>query len=152
MVKRIERILAVDQGNESGFAVKVGDRITWGSRSFKHYHDNAARWFAFHGWFSDLILENEPKCIAYEKPFFRGKASMQLYGYAVLIEMIAHIYETPCLEIHGQTIKKHAGIKSGKPILEAENRWGHIAPIANDHEADALWLLDYVATNAEYTK
>ena len=43
------------------------------------------------------------------------------------------------------TIKRHAGVKKGKLNDKAKQR-GWV--VKNDHEADALFLLDYVKENA----
>ncbi len=151
MAKKIKNILSLDQGNVTGFACKTDSRVTFGHRDFNAYIDIPARWFSFHGWFSDLLSETKPDLVTYEQPFFRGKNSLALYGYVVHLETICFIYDTKCKKVNGSAIKKHAGVAPNeKPVAQAEKKWGHIQPVQNDHEADALWLMDYTAVHYQY--
>ena len=144
----MNRVLAFDQGNTTGWAFADDDgEITFGTWHFDTTLSEAARWVCAGRVISDTIVELQPQVVAYERPFFRGKASLQLYGYAVAIEMMAYMHEVPCLAVHGASIKAHAGVRAGKPVAEARARgW----EVDDDHQADALFLLDYVRVKAAW--
>ena len=141
-------ILALDCAAATGWALGVGAPRSWGVVLFEST-DRAVRWRAFHDWLADMVTEHQPGILAYEKPIFRGGGSLSLAGYAVVIEMIACAHDLMVTGIGITTIKKHAGVKGKiKPIAAAQARgWN----VANSHEADACWLLDYVASGLRET-
>ena len=136
-------ILALDQGTYTGWAygTNLGE---YGSINFKS--DNRIEsWIKYNKWLQEKIEEIKPLCVVVEQPFFRGKSSDYLFHFSNQARLLAHIHKLAFLEVHGMTIKRHAGVKKGKLNDKAKQR-GWV--VKNDHEADALFSLDYVKENA----
>jgi hypothetical protein len=142
----VSGILALDCAAATGWAYGTAGPEQWGTIHFTA-KDRAAKWQAFREWLDGMIAAHSPDMLAYEKPFLRGAGSMSLIGYCVAVECAAHDHGLIVAPVHNATVKKHAGIKGAdKPIAAARARgWD----VQNSHEADAVWLLDYVANGLE---
>lgn len=137
-------ILALDAATVTGWAAnRVGETVRSGTITLTAKADRAQRWHELGLQLNVLIARVRPAMLAYERPFLRGHGSMALFGFAVQIELAAYRNSLPVLPISPHVIKKHAGAKTKADILEAAKAKGW--PAANEHEADACWLLDYVA-------
>jgi len=138
------KILALDQGTITGWAYGFKDE-EFGSIEFIN-KNKIERWVEFCEWLDRFIKEIKPFTIVIEKPFFRGKSSDYLMAFANMSKVVAHKNEVAHMEVHGMTIKRHAGVKQGKLVNQAKDRgWN----VSDDHQADALFLLDYVKKNGE---
>ena len=141
-------IFAIDAATTTGWALMMPHGLRCGTRDFGQKNDRAVRLMNFYDWL-DAMLSYHPEVtmIAYEKPIFRGSNSFLLMGFCALIEMFCARRSLDVLPVNLSTIKKHAGVKAGeKPIAEARARgW----KVANDHEADAAFLLDYATQQME---
>lgn len=147
-------VLALDQGTTTGWAYgRTGDRMgaySFGSMAFrpagpKTPHDKWATLGRFRRWLEDQLRRTRADIIVYERPFFRGPGSMYLYGFANLIECAGYEAGVRVFDKTPDQIKKRAGIKraqrkdKGAMVKAARLIW---PGVQNDHEADALWLLD----------
>ncbi len=139
-------ILSLDTAAATGWAYGTDGPETWGTIHFSAT-DRAARWWAFHAWLCDMVDDHQPELIAIEKPIFRGSGSVTLAGFLVQAELVAYVREIGIVAVNVSTIKKHANVFGAeKPIAAARARgWD----VQNSHEADACWLLDYVASGLE---
>jgi hypothetical protein len=139
------RILALDTGGKCGWVVGTTEPEAFGTASFDAT-DRAARWWAFHAWLADMVDTHEPELIAYEAPIHRGAGSLTLAGFVVVAELVAYLHELGIVPVNNATLKKHAGVRHGKLVEVALARgWA----VEDDHQADAAWLLDYVASGLD---
>ena len=137
-------ILALDQGTTTGWAYGVKDS-EFGSKTFND-EINVQRWISYCKWLDQKVKSVAPVALVTEKPFFRGRSSDYLVAFANMSKVVAHKNEVAHLEVHGMTIKRHAGVSKGKLTKQALAKgWN----VKNDHEADALFLLDFVRKNGE---
>lgn len=151
-------ILALDLGTNTGWATQQsgGGLITSGVQTFKpsRFEGGGMRFLRMRVWLTEL----EEACGGIRAIWFeevrrhRGTDAAHIYGglFGILSEW-AENRKIPYAGVPVGTIKKHAtgnGSASKGAMIEAARRLGH-AP-ADDNEADALCLLDWVrATQRE---
>ena len=162
------RILALDLGATTGWAVIVGNKVRWhGQVLFKG--DRAQRFVTFRDWLIYHItgwcgvVENGidvngcgKACLIFERPFSRGLAATRsLWGMAGIAEEVAlDEYKVACLDIVPSTIKKWAtgnGRASKDNMIVAAEALIHysVPEPLGEHEADAIILGLYAAENIE---
>lgn len=109
-------------------------------------------------WLSDQITVHAPSLVVFEAPILRDghtaiDTARKLMCLAGHVELVCYRREVRCLEAHLQTIKKHAtgNGRAGKEEVTAAavRRFG---PVADDNEADALWLLDHAISLIRKTR
>lgn len=143
-------VLGLDLGEHTGFAITGQHdpvRVCW----MKHYPSGTLNRPLRFATFSDdlraTILDWHPGVIAYELPLSRGQAAKRtLFGYAAIVEAVAHAAGLPSLDINVGSVKRHAGAlpTAGKePVIAAARLLG-FAP-EGEHDADAAVLADLVA-------
>ncbi len=90
--------------------------------------------------------------VVYETPLARGQdATRILWGIAGLLEATVTRAQRPILDVAVPTIKKFATGSGSAPKLEmlaaATQKFGYTG--GNEHEADAVCLLNYAVANLE---
>ena len=135
------RVLALDTAGATGWALGEQEPTSWGTVAFDAKADRAERWCAFREWLERMIAEHGPAVLAYELPFHRGHGSTTLVGFGIVAEIAAYDRALTVVPVHNATIRKHAGVRHGK-LVEAAHARGW--PVEDDHQADAVFLLDYV--------
>ena len=145
-IPRIERVLALDTGSACGWATVCRDGLLWTPPQFGSAHfpqlDRARRWREFHDWLADFVFEAKPDIIAYERGFHRGPGSLSLFGFHVVAEMVGDLHGVTVLAVANATIRKFSGVRHGKLMESAGLRGWRVA---DDHQADACFLAEYVA-------
>lgn len=147
------RILALDLGTKTGWAIKIDRHITSGEKEFKldRFEGGGMRYLKFKTWLStlkeqagslDLVMFEEVRRHA-------GTTAAHLYG-----GFLAHL--TAWCEAEGipyqgvpvATIKAHAtgkGNSKKEVMIAAMVRKGHKLSASDDNEADALAILYYAS-------
>ena len=141
-------ILALDTGTLTGWAVSYEDspnEIEYGTHDYGGL-DRAAAWEQFRKdvCFDIKLMPDSKRLIAYEKTIHRGAGSVKLTGFICFAEYAAWQMSAQIMHFHNASIKKYAtgnGHASKNDMIQAAVNKGW-SP-ANEHEADALWLLDY---------
>ncbi len=150
-------VLAIDIGGDMGWALRHHGIRTSGIKAFRdnRFEGGGMRYIKFVAFLNELKDGLGRIDVVYfeEVNRHRGTAAAHAYG-GYLAHLTAWCIQNsiPYSGIPVQTIKKHAlGKGSGKGTKKddmmhaaAEKGWSP----ANDDEADAMWLLDYVL--AEY--
>jgi hypothetical protein len=144
-------LLALDLGTQSGWALRSGDNaITSGSISFKpgRFEGGGMRFLRFKRWLDEVQSLADGLAAVYFEEVRRHAGVDAAHAYG---GFLAHL--TAWCEHHGVpyqgvpvgTIKKHATGKGNadKAAMLAAMRARGFAP-ADDNEADALALLDWV--------
>ena len=141
-------ILAIDLGNEYGWAVKQSastdygwERLTSGSKN-----NPGKKFQLFEYWLRELN-DIELTAIYYELVQWNNGASASRAhsGYIAVLQMYAYRREIPCEGVAVKTIKKYwtGNGRATKEMMIAEaNKRGFETD--NDNCADALALLHYV--------
>ena len=146
------RVIALDLGTRTGFAIQSGRTTISGTMDFtpKRFESSAMRFVRFRQWITELVMDG-PCHIAFEEVRrHMGTDAAHCYGglLAHLLE-ITEVNGIACEGIPVGTIKRHATGKgnAGKPLMidAALNRWPH-QDVQDDNHADALCLLDYILT------
>ena len=142
-------ILALDLGTTTGYAIG-GEAIQSGTMRWAKRgaaEDAGARFRRFSAWLRETITENGVSRVVYED-VRRHNATVAAHIYGGFKYALAAICGELGVEYEGVgvgVIKKHAterGNASKLEMLAAANARGWQP--ADDNEADALWLLDYV--------
>lgn len=145
----IDRILALDPGLRLGWAVGDGKCIITCTHNLFEVAGNTGRVLAcLEAWLADMVSEHRPTLIVYEAPVKFGGGWQLRAGMAAIIRLVAYRSDVAVIEVSPSAIKKHAtgnGRADKEAMIEAATakRWSAV----NEHEADALWLLDYARKN-----
>lgn len=110
----------------------------------------------FQRWLNDLTSAVKPKLIAFEAPLVLGgrdgapvvtnlDTSRLLFGFAAVVEIVAHDHGVPTVEVNVQTIKKsfagHGFAKKEQMVARcAELGW----EARDHHQADAAGIWHHV--------
>lgn len=153
--KKLPVILALDLGTQTGWAVRLADgQITSGSESFKpgRFEGGGMRYLRFRQWLEELhTLTGKIEQIYFEEVRrHMGVDAAHAYG-GFLAHLSAWCEDKglPYLGVPVGTIKKHITGKgnAGKQSVISAVRAKGFAP-ADDNEADALALLDFILTKS----
>ncbi len=143
-------ILALDLASRTGWAHSLGAS---GVQDFTPRRGDSPgmRWIEFRGWLNRLLDSAPADIIVYEQAHHRGGAATHV-AHALIgaVESIAAERKIEITSRHTATIKKHA-TGSGRANKEemfqaAREKWAD-RTLADDNEADALWLLDLVLSD-----
>lgn len=145
------KIIAFDLGRIFAFAHNIDAQIT----THHVFFEPAARPHRFaccYVWLYAHISElKQLDAVVYETPFARGcDATRSLWGYACLIEAVASRCNLPVVDVAVPTIKKFAtehGKACKEDMIAAAKKFGYHGN--NEHEADAVCLLEYAKANLE---
>jgi Holliday junction resolvasome RuvABC endonuclease subunit len=138
------KILAIDPGANFGWALRITKtRVMHGTEDFAKYAGVDGRAHRrFYDWLDDFLYTAKPELIVSEAPIFRGKYSEYLYGFSVIIAMLAFKHRIPTERVHLMTIKKSitgSGKAEKQDMIAAVRALGYNP--ATEHEADALAIL-----------
>lgn len=152
----METIIALDLGTKCGWAIRQGGVTTSGSQPFtpQRFEGGGMRFLRFKRWLQEIAGTGTVSAIYFEEVRrHMGVDAAHCYG-----GFMAHLTawceaQDPKIPYQGipvGTIKKHYTGKGNadKPTMIAQARRRGHAP-ADDNEADALALLDYVLHLAE---
>ena len=139
-------ILALDLASVTGWAESGG---LSGVQSFypRRGDSPGMRWVEFRAWLNRL-LDSLPEVgiIGYEQCHHRGGAATHVaHSLIALVETVAAERGLELTNRHASSIKKHAvgrGNASKDEMLGAARRKWPDVDIADDNQADALWLLN----------
>mgnify|MGYP003576292050 CR=1 FL=1 len=148
------RILALDLGTKTGWALWDGERIESGVQIFalERGESPGMRFLRFNAWLNQMSLGLE--LVAYEKPHHRGGAATEIAcGFSTRVHELCARRRIEYASVHTATLKKFAvgrGNADKDMILEAAfQRWRNQFPQEEalhrglDDQADALWVLEW---------
>jgi crossover junction endodeoxyribonuclease RuvC len=141
------KIIAFDLGSTLAWATNappsnVGSKTFEGKRPVRFA--DTQRWL-------ERFFSEPFDVVVYETPFARGRdATRSLWGIAGILEAVATNFALPIIDVAVPTIKKFAtgnGMASKLEMISAAKKFGY--KVDNDHEADAVCLLNYAIANLE---
>ena len=139
------KVIGIDQASHTGFAViRDGELVKSGTQVFSG--DLAKRLSGFLKWFRELVFDELPDFVVFEKPHFRGYAAT-ISGSALigLIQLVCYETGVACEGVHSATLKKAAtgyGRATKKAMTAAANdkEGTKLKVKENNDEADAIHL------------
>lgn len=145
----MSRILALDLGNKTGFAVKIDGEINSGMQDFspRRWDGGGMRFLRFRRWLEEIHLSTSFKEVYYEEVRrHRGTDAAHVYGgLQGVLTAWCEENKIPYEAIPVGTIKKWATGHGGcnkQAMIDAAVAKGWEP--ADHNEADAQHLLDYV--------
>jgi len=158
------KILALDCGLSTGFAVYFGDmkgRIESGVQTFKAQRGESPgiRFLYFRTWVERMINRIKPDLVVYEMSIRRGGAATELQiGMTTRVQEMCSVLKTEYIKVHLSTVKKFATgsgraskqdmIKAANKLLASQKR--KIRYVTNsDDEADAIMILAWAINEFE---
>lgn len=154
------RILALDPGNVTGWAVRdEGGIISSGTWNLtpKRHEGGGMRYLRFRSKLREVIHLTGIDAVFYERVRgHRGTTAAQVYGgFEAQITEFAESRGLPYEGIHTSEVKQAATGKGGgrgtgkDAVVEAaQTRWPDI-PIEDDNHADALWISEVAANRID---
>jgi Holliday junction resolvasome RuvABC endonuclease subunit len=146
----IKNILALDTSTVTGVAILRDRMVGFRTIDLKKFNKEPGQLHSvFYKEVDNLISVTEPEIIYKEQGFFasgRGKAAKCLYGFHVIVDMLAYKHGLKVIDIANTTLKKVTtgnGQASKEDMMKVIIDKGYI--ITNDHEADAVAVLLYAA-------
>ena len=137
-------IFALDPGRQTGWAFLADEgTLIYGTSKFI-WTSHGQTLAAYADWLADIITAHKPAMLAYESPIRFGGGWELMAQFAGVIKLVCWRREILCIEVAPLTIKKHAtgsGRASKMEMMAAARKRGWVPK--TDHEADALWILDY---------
>ena len=157
----VTAILALDLGMRTGYAIRENGRVESGVQVFdvKRGESPGMRYLRFNRWLADVchagldaVFGRDALAvgfIVYEQTHHRGGAATEVAaGFATRAQEFCARHGLEHAAVHTATLKKFAtgrgNAKKPEMIAAAQARFGY--PVADDNEADALWLLAYAET------
>lgn len=140
---------ALDLATVTGWAVESCGIVTSGTISFRgsRYEGGGMRYLRFRRWLREMIESEKPRAIFYEevRRHLSTDAAHVYGGFLAILQTECEAREIPYLGIPVGTIKKKAtgrgNAKKPDMIAAARTRWPDQI-IADDNQADALWILE----------
>ena len=151
------RILALDLGTKTGWALWDGRRIESGVQTFalERGESPGMRFIRFNRWLDGLLKQNggalcAVELIAYEKPHHRGGAATEIAcGFSTRVHEFCASHRIEFASVHSSTLKKFAtgrgNAQKADMIQGALARWAD-QKLESDDQADALWVLQWAMT------
>ncbi len=143
-----KQILAIDPATKTGWAHTCGASGVW-DLSLKADESSGMRLVRFEGKLLEILDTIGADIIVYEGARYNSGRNANSNAFK-LVSKLEGIIEKICEEegyvecknYNISQIKSHAGAKKKEEILQkAKEKWSDRI-IADDNEADALWLLD----------
>ena len=141
-------ILAIDSGTKTGWATWIHGSYDSGVQDFSLKRGESAgmRFFNFRSWLNRMLNKFKIDIVIYEQPHHRGGAATMVgVGLVTRIQEECDIREIQYTPLHSATLKKFATgegrASKDLMLLLARKKWGDL--VADDNEADALWLMEY---------
>ena len=144
------KILALDLGTHTGWALFNGNRVESGVQVFdvKRGESPGMRYLRLNNWLNeiDLLTEGGLDLVVYEQCHMRGGAATEVAaGFSTRVQAFCAGDDIEHSAVHSATLKKFATGhgNAGKPDMIAAARLKLGFKGDDDNEADALWLLEY---------
>lgn len=146
-------VIGIDPGTACGWAVldmATGDRVASGTwdLSARRHEGGGMRFVRARRLVDELLLSYNKVVLVYEE-VRRHAGTDAAHVYGGLIATFAATCEeqtVPYTGIPVGTVKKTATGKGNAPkglmVEAARERWGHPLRLADDNEADALWIAE----------
>ncbi len=138
-------ILALDLATKTGWAHSLGPS---GTQDFKPRRGDSPgmRWIEFRAWLVRVLDAAPTDVVGYEQAHHRGGAATHVaHSLISIVEAVTAERGIEITNRHTATIKKHA-LGTGRGDKDAMIKAARVKfprkDIADDNEADALWLLD----------
>jgi len=140
-------ILALDLGNEFGYAIKQSATIDsgWDRLSKKGSTDHGRKFHNFACWLNDVV---DVDIVYYEEVMNHGPggvyAAHAYGGFLAILQLWAHKRNIPCVGVGVGAIKKSftgKGKATKEMMIKEANKRGFDTD--NDNDADAIALLHY---------
>lgn len=142
-------ILSLDLGTKTGFAHSLG---VSGVQDFTARRGDSPgmRWIEFRAWLCRLLDSAPADVVIYEQAHHRGGAATHVaHALIGVVEAVAAERSMQVTSRHTASIKKHAlgkGNADKAAMFQAARQKWNDRTLADDNEADALWLLDLAIT------
>ncbi len=140
------KILALDMATKTGWAVLDGNHIVEsGVQDFTkgRGESNGLLFLRFRKWLDALVVEAQPRLVAYERAHYRGGAATELcVGLQTRAQEIAEKYNCLCAPVATTTLKKFStgrGNADKAEVIVAAARVLGRQPV-DDNEADAVMV------------
>lgn len=156
------RILALDLGTTTGWALYDGARLESGVQTFalERGESPGMRFIRFNRWLQELVGPCHPPAlesprvglIAYEKPHHRGGAATEIAcGFSTRVHEFCARHAIEYASAHTATLKKFAVGKGNAQKVDmldaAIQRWrdqfSKLSGLGTYDQADALWVLEW---------
>lgn len=146
------RLLALDHGTRTGWAVGCGDRLpAVGSRKNPHAGGGAELepfWEAHDHWLTGVITDFQPNLVVWERPILAkhtNHASVEVtFGLQAITGLCCRRMGIPCRRVTVQQAKiclTGSGRASKEEMLEAAREFGLVGLVYHDEaDAFAVWL------------
>ncbi len=137
-------------------AFDLGANMAWADLAQTAHHffegNRVVRFAAIASWLQGFSWKKYD-VVVYETPLARGQAATRsLWGIAGILEAAVTCANLPIVDVAVPTIKKFAtgnGFAAKDDMIKAAQKFGYIGQ--NEHEADAVCLLNYAIANLETT-
>lgn len=155
-IRQSARILAIDLGTTTGWAMAENGSISSGEQDFHRYAGSKSRpaehvgqpFVSFHDWLLGVVSERRPEAICYEEVYrWNGAAAARAFGaYRGMMLYAAAKAGIPCVPYSPSEIKRfmtNNGNASKEMVIAAvKRRFPSLAPDEIDNNrADALAIL-----------
>lgn len=149
LIGMFDKILALDLGGNTGWAMEANKVITSGSENFKstRFESSGMKFLKFKKWLSEMLSIQKPEIVVYEQVHrHMGTAAAHSYGaYLGILQATCEERSLPYAGIDVGTIKKFfSGSGSADKfamIAEAKKRFPDHTITSSD-QADALAILE----------
>jgi len=142
-------LLALDMATRTGWALWTGASRYSGVQRFdlQRGESPGMRFLRFAAWLAKMLADNAPTVVYYEQTHHRGGAATSVAeGLLAVLLMKAAEAEVEICPVHSGTLKKFAtgrgNASKAEMLAAARERWPE-QNVADDDQADALWLLAY---------
>jgi Holliday junction resolvasome RuvABC endonuclease subunit len=141
------KILALDLGTKTGWAMLEGGRIESGVQisDVKRGESPGMRYIRFNRWLEE-IADPKPDVIVFEQAHHRGGAATETAaGFSTRVLEFCARHGIEHSSVHSATLKKFAtgSGRAEKADMIARARERFKPDLADDNEADALWILEW---------
>jgi crossover junction endodeoxyribonuclease RuvC len=145
------KILALDLGTRTGWALLEDGHVESGVQVFdvKRGESPGMRYLRFNRWLEEMAsADPRPDVIVFEQAHHRGGAATEVAaGFSTRVLEFCARHGIEHASVHTATLKKFA---TGKGNADKEAMLGaareRFKPnLADDNEADALWILEYAS-------
>jgi Holliday junction resolvasome RuvABC endonuclease subunit len=143
------KILALDLGTHTGWALSENGHVESGVQVFdvKRGESPGMRYLRFNRWLEEMASSDpRPDVVVFEQAHHRGGAATEVAaGFSTRVLEFCARHGIEHASVHTATLKKFAtgkGNADKEQMLEGARR--RFKPeLADDNEADALWILEY---------
>jgi Holliday junction resolvasome RuvABC endonuclease subunit len=143
-------ILTLDLGTQTGWAAHVSGVTVSGTQSFQaqRFSGGGMRYLRFRTWLAETISDQKIEAVFYEEVRRHiGTTAAHVYGgFLAVLTAYCEEHNIPYEGVPVGTIKKLAtgkGNANKEAMIEAaKHRWPE-QDIADDNQADALWILAF---------